>query len=187
MNQEKQKPKSSLLDKLSLKGKASPTYKVDNERIEQIMKGGFLFGFTISDCFILLSAILTVAFLQLQPYAIPYLESLGQSRPPTQIIKDSVTTPTLTSAPSTTSAETEEKRQESTESSALKETPSQGEKVYCISPRPQVCTQECIIGPPFICGSDGKSHCTICQACSNPEVQWYVFQDEPCPDIAPSL
>lgn len=56
----------------------------------------------------------------------------------------------------------------------------QGEKVFCQSPRPEVCTMECIQNPPYICGSDGKSYCTTCQACSDPKVEWYVTQDNPC-------
>jgi hypothetical protein len=55
-----------------------------------------------------------------------------------------------------------------------------GQKVFCEDPRPEVCTMECIVKPPFICGSDGKSYCSECQACSNPKVEWYVMQDEPC-------
>lgn len=53
-------------------------------------------------------------------------------------------------------------------------------KTFCQDPRPQFCTMECIVNPPYICGSDGKSYCTECQACANPEVEWYVTQDEPC-------
>ena len=53
-------------------------------------------------------------------------------------------------------------------------------KVFCKEPRPQICTMECIINPPYICGSDGKSYCSTCQACSNPKVEWYVIQDKPC-------
>lgn len=54
------------------------------------------------------------------------------------------------------------------------------QKVFCQEPRPQACTMECIQNPPYICGPDGKSYCSICQACSNPEVEWYVTQDKPC-------
>ena len=39
---------------------------------------------------------------------------------------------------------------------------------------------ECLTNPPYLCGSDGKSYCTVCQACSNPEVEWYISQDLPC-------
>lgn len=53
-------------------------------------------------------------------------------------------------------------------------------KVTCTSPRPEVCTEECIINPPYICGSDGKSYCTICQACANENVEWYISQDTSC-------
>ena len=60
-----------------------------------------------------------------------------------------------------------------------KETPS-GEKVLCEDPRPQVCTMLCISNPPYICGSDGKSYCSECQACANPKVEWYKVQDESC-------
>jgi hypothetical protein len=57
---------------------------------------------------------------------------------------------------------------------------SRGEKVFCPDPRPEVCTMECIANPPYICGSDGKSYCSVCQACSHPEVKWYVFQETGC-------
>ncbi|TSC54185.1 MAG: hypothetical protein LiPW16_113 [Microgenomates group bacterium LiPW_16] len=62
----------------------------------------------------------------------------------------------------------------------LEEKESTGEKVFCKEPRPEVCTMECIQNPPYICGSDGKSYCSTCQACSNSEVEWYVIQDELC-------
>lgn len=54
------------------------------------------------------------------------------------------------------------------------------ERVFCKDPRPQVCTYECIVNPPYICGSDGKSYCTTCQACSNPKVEWYRISSYPC-------
>lgn len=57
---------------------------------------------------------------------------------------------------------------------------SAGEKVFCKDPRLQVCTMECIVNPPYICGSDGESYCTECQACANSKVEWYVIQDQPC-------
>lgn len=53
-------------------------------------------------------------------------------------------------------------------------------KINCTTPRPEVCTEECIENPPYICGSDGKSYCTTCQACSNADVEWYIIQDSPC-------
>jgi len=50
----------------------------------------------------------------------------------------------------------------------------------CKDPRPEVCTMECIQNPPYICGSDSKSYCSVCQACSNPEVAWYEMRTTPC-------
>jgi len=57
---------------------------------------------------------------------------------------------------------------------------SGGEKVFCQEPRPEVCTMECIENPPYICGSDGESYCSECQACSSNKIKWYQFQDLPC-------
>ncbi|MBU0576607.1 hypothetical protein KJ707_01655 [Patescibacteria group bacterium] len=54
------------------------------------------------------------------------------------------------------------------------------ERVDCKDPRPEVCTFECTYPPPHLCGSDSKSYCTVCQACSNPEVAWYEMSDNPC-------
>lgn len=54
------------------------------------------------------------------------------------------------------------------------------EKINCISPRPEACTMECIVNPPYICGSDFKSYCTVCQACANKDVEWYEITDTPC-------
>lgn len=56
---------------------------------------------------------------------------------------------------------------------------SQG-KIDCKNPRPEVCTMECVQNPPYICGSDGKSYCTVCQACSNKAVTWYEMKASPC-------
>ena len=53
-------------------------------------------------------------------------------------------------------------------------------KIDCKYPRPEICTMQCIENPPYICGSDSKSYCTVCQACSNPEVDWYEMNDNPC-------
>lgn len=54
------------------------------------------------------------------------------------------------------------------------------EKVECPEQRPEVCTEECLVGPPYICGSDKKSYCTTCKACSNEEVDFYTIQYEKC-------
>jgi hypothetical protein len=53
-------------------------------------------------------------------------------------------------------------------------------KINCKDPRPEVCTMECIQNPPYICGSDGKSYCTACQACANKEVVWYEIRASAC-------
>jgi hypothetical protein len=184
MNQENLTKPQKIFDKFSVRPQETPTYRVDNERIERIMKGGFLFGFTASDLFILLAAFLTIVFLQLQPYAIPYLEGHTQRKSTIQVIKEP-TTP-IKSQPVATSSPQNQQEQTSTEG-AVPNRKLDKNRTYCKSPRPQVCTQECLIGPPFICGSDGKTYCTVCQACSNPNVAWYVLQDEPCADIFPSL
>jgi hypothetical protein len=184
MNQENLTKSQKIFDKFSSRLQESPTYRVDNERIEKIMKGGFLFGFTTSDLFILLAAFLTVVFLQLEPYAIPYLEGDTQRKSTTQVIGEP-TTP-IKSQPIATSSSQNKKEQTSTESAILNRELDKN-RIYCKLPRPQVCTQECVIGPPYICGSDGKTHCTVCQACANPEVEWYILQEEPCPDITPTL
>jgi hypothetical protein len=55
-----------------------------------------------------------------------------------------------------------------------------GQHVNCPATRPQVCSMLCIQPPPYLCGSDGKSYCSECQACSNTGVSWYVTQDSPC-------
>ena len=53
-------------------------------------------------------------------------------------------------------------------------------KIDCKNPRPEVCTLECIQNPPYVCGSDGKSYCTICQACANKDVAWYEMKASAC-------
>lgn len=58
--------------------------------------------------------------------------------------------------------------------------PGWEERVYCNDPRPEVCTMECIQNPPYICGSDGRSHCSICQACSDRNIAWYEIKTSPC-------
>lgn len=57
------------------------------------------------------------------------------------------------------------------------------EKTYCKSPRPEVCTLECLLPPPYLCGSNGKSYCSACEACSDTNVDWHQFQNEPCTDV----
>lgn len=59
-------------------------------------------------------------------------------------------------------------------------TPAGGQRVNCPATRPQVCSMLCIQPPPYICGSDGKSYCSECQACSAPGVSWYITQNTPC-------
>lgn len=65
--------------------------------------------------------------------------------------------------------------------------PGWNDKVYCSDPRPEVCTYECTYPPnqsPYLCGSDGKSYCTVCQACSNKDVIWYETKTSSCEDNA---
>jgi len=56
-------------------------------------------------------------------------------------------------------------------------------RVYCQDPRPEVCTMECIQNPPYLCGSNGKSYCSVCQACSNKNVGWYETKTIPCGEV----
>lgn len=53
-------------------------------------------------------------------------------------------------------------------------------KTDCQDPRPAVCTMECIQNPPYICGSDGNSYCSACQACANQNVAWYEMKSSAC-------
>jgi hypothetical protein len=55
-----------------------------------------------------------------------------------------------------------------------------GQQVNCPATRPQICSMLCLQPPPYICGSDGKSYCSVCQACSNKDVAWYEMSDSPC-------
>jgi hypothetical protein len=64
--------------------------------------------------------------------------------------------------------------------STFKFTEEKQTKVDCKNPRPEACTMECIQNPPYICGSDGKSYCTVCQACSNKDVVWYEMKASAC-------
>lgn len=59
------------------------------------------------------------------------------------------------------------------------------ESITCLEPRPEICTMECIENPPYICGSDGSSYCSTCQACSNTNIDWYVTRDTPCEEGFP--
>lgn len=183
MNQEKRKMSSKLLNKFAIKTQTTELYKVDNERIKRILKGGFLFGLTASDLFILLAASLAIVFLQFEPYTTPFLEGQGQKRSTPQISEPPA--PTGSPLVATSSPQYQEEQKLSTESSTPEKKADQ-QRVYCKS-RPQICTQECLVGPPYICGSDGKFHCSPCQACADSHVQWYVLQEEPCSELAPNL
>lgn len=56
-------------------------------------------------------------------------------------------------------------------------------RIYCQNPRPEMCTLECLVSPPYLCGSNGKSYCTSCQACADNEVDWWTYQDTTCPPL----
>jgi len=166
----------------------SEVQKIDNERIEQILQGRLIFGFSGSDLFILLAAFLTLIFLQLQPYVIPFLE--GKPMGTQALIETGENPATQASA----SAETKQATPSANESgqklatrSGNQEEGIQENRVYCQPQRPQICTQECVASPTYVCGSDGKSHCSACQACADPQVKWYMIEDQPCPDITPGL
>jgi hypothetical protein len=60
------------------------------------------------------------------------------------------------------------------------ESGSNTSNIECTSPRPEACTLECLANPPYLCGSNGKSYCSTCQACADAEVEWYKFQDTSC-------
>lgn len=55
-----------------------------------------------------------------------------------------------------------------------------GQSVDCSQPRPEFCTEECIANPPYICGDNGKSYCSVCSACSDTKVASYTYQDTQC-------
>lgn len=160
--------------------------KVDNEKIERLMKGGFLFGFTVSDLLIILSAFLTLVFLQLKPYLIPYLEgTLGKGNqyqseitlvlPEEELLKptEEIGTPSseviIDPVIGTPSAESDQDIKLE-------------EKILCPTSKPELCTLECMINPPYLCGSDGKSYCSECQACAN-GVEWFAYQNLPCDEL----
>ncbi len=68
--------------------------------------------------------------------------------------------------------------------STFKFTEENQSKIDCKDPRPEVCTMECIQNPPYICGSDGRSYCTVCQACANKSVAWYEMKTSACGEFA---
>lgn len=181
--------KQTLWDKVAEGLTRNKRTEVDNERIERILHGGSLFGFTIIDLFIFLSAILALIFLQLQPYLIPYLEgTMGRTSSTTPTYEEKVrriSSPSSRLKTSSPSAEIIIETEETTKSSKLNENIKIGEKVVCSTNRPELCTLECIVNPPFICGSDGKSYCSECQACAA-RIEWYVYQNEKCPELLPN-
>ena len=110
--------------------------KVDNERVEKLLKGGYLFGFTAIDLLIILSSILTIIFLQLKPYLIPYLEgSLGESKEIVEVKrfisdqKEKTSSPSSKQKTSTISANTTINEIESTSSSKPKNEKSEEQGV----------------------------------------------------------
>ena len=151
-----------------------------------MLQGGFLFGFSVSDIFIFLSSLLALVFLQLQPYLIPYLEGTLGIEPSTTSTYESAIkrtgTPSSRLKTSSPSAEIIIETEETTKSSELNENIMIGKKVVCSTNRPELCTLECIVNPPYICGSDGKSYCSECQACAA-NVGWYVYQNEKCLEL----
>lgn len=169
--------------------------KPDLEKISRLEKG-FLFSISASDLLIIFAAILTIAFMQ----AGPKINSLLDFKYQSQISKNIPSDPTdnlptpFTSTessdlidrqiPEATKEGDNQATQSTKNSSEFNEKPKE-EKVNCKLPRPEICTLECIIPPPYICGSDAKQYCTSCQACSNSQVEWYSVQPEPCTDITP--
>ncbi|OGY19076.1 MAG: hypothetical protein A2900_01020 [Candidatus Chisholmbacteria bacterium RIFCSPLOWO2_01_FULL_50_28] len=175
MDQETEKNDPSFWEKPKGKTSTNQGYKIDNRRIESL-KQGFLFGISASDLFILLAALLAVIVLQVGPKAFEALETSSQITENGNEEGAGFAAPTLPpGAP----------QDQATESGTGKVT---SEKVVCKTPRPEVCTQECLTGPPYICGSGGRAHCSPCQACADPNVAWYVLQSTPCGEaVNPSL
>jgi hypothetical protein len=116
--------KQLLWDKITDKFKKNAP-QVDNQRIERLMQGGFIFGFTASDLLILLSAFLTLVFLQLQPYIIPYLEGTLGAIPPNlsyyEEQYDKTATPSTMLNTSSPSAKTTVEEKDSTQSAETNE------------------------------------------------------------------
>lgn len=183
MNQDKQPQNQDKAGEVANKTPARNLSRVDNERIKKLEKG-FLFGFSAIDLFLLLAALLAVGFMQFGSGIYPLLESTLDKRESIPTRNQPLLQPTHQPEISTKSGEEVGNMVEGSEESAAG---TREERLLCESTRPQVCTQECIVGPPFICGSDGISYCSPCQACANPQVEWYLIQDEPCPDIFPNL
>ncbi len=52
--------------------------------------------------------------------------------------------------------------------------------------RQQICSMMCSKPPPYVCGSNGRSYCTACQACQESSVLWYWISNTPCASITTS-
>jgi len=98
-------------------------------------------------------------------------------------IANPITAPAVTPAPTPVATQVpvaspspDAMEKESTASGEM----SKADKVYCGSPRPEVCAQIAIDPPPYICDSEGNSYSNSCIACANEEVEYYSLQEEPC-------